>query len=86
MERPTARPEWRDEVESEALESFQARHRRFADRVERVLRRLVVLGLVALALAQMLGMGRFSLLAALEGTPVHEVTDWSRSLRSANAE
>ena len=47
----------------------------------------MVLGLVVLALAQMLGMGRFGLLAALEGTPVHEVTDWSRSLaRTANTD
>ncbi|MFO7273350.1 MAG: hypothetical protein LOD90_10100 [Symbiobacteriaceae bacterium] len=70
----------REELDRAAVEAFQARHRRLADTVERALMRLVVLGLVTLALAQMLGMGRFGLLAALEGAPVHEVSDWSRSL------
>lgn len=87
MERPDACPDWREARDREAVEAFQARHRRLADEVERVLMRLVVLGLVVLALAQTLGMGRLGLLAALEGTPVHEVTDWSRSLgRSTSAQ
>jgi len=85
VERPDARPDWREERDREAVEAFQARHRRLADEVERVLVRLVVLGLVALALAQMLGMGRFGLLAALEGTPVQEVSDWSRSLTKSES-
>ncbi len=85
VQRPAEGLDWREERDREAVEAFQARHRRLADAVERVLMRLVVLGLVILALAQMVGMDRFGLLAALEGTPVHEVTDWSRSLaRTAN--
>jgi len=73
------RAEWRAEAEREALESFQDRHRSLADRVEQVLLRLVVLGLVVLGLAQSLGLGRYGLVSALEGVPVQEVRDWSRS-------
>jgi len=47
--------------------------------------RLIVLGLVALALAQLLQLSRFNRLAALEGVPVHELADWSRSLSSRQA-
>lgn len=80
MERPAERPYWRDDVEEGAVESFQDQHGTFSDRVERVLMRCVILGLVALALSQGLHLNRFTRLAALEGVPVHEVTDWSRSL------
>gem|GEM_PF-3167570 len=79
VERPAAQADWRTEAEREALESFQDRHGSLADRVERVLMRLVVLGLVVLGLAQSLGLGRLGLLSALEGVPVQEVTDWIRS-------
>ncbi|MBP2016876.1 hypothetical protein J2Z79_000249 [Symbiobacterium terraclitae] len=78
MDRPAARTDWRAEAEREAIESFQDRHGSLADRVERVLMRLVVLGLVVLGLAQSLGLGRFGLISALEGVPVQEVSDWIR--------
>lgn len=79
MERPAQRPYWRDDVEQGAVEAFQDQHGTFADRIERMLMRCVILGLVALALSQGLQLNRFTRLAALEGVPVHEVTDWSRS-------
>jgi len=81
MERPEPPRDW--PAEAEVLQHFQDRHRSFADRVERVLLRLIVLGLVALGLAQSLGLGRFDLLSALEGVPVHEVDDWSRRTGSS---
>lgn len=62
-----------------AIEEFQDRHQLLADRVEQFLRRLVILGLIALALAQTFQLNRFSRLAALEGVAVAEVADWSRS-------
>lgn len=80
MERPADRPSWVDDVEQGAVEAFQDRHSTLADRVERFLMRCVILGLVALAVSQGLQLNRFTRLVALEGVPVHEVTDWARSL------
>lgn len=62
------------------MEAFQDRHQPFADRVERLLMHLVVLGLVILVLVQALQLNRFNRLVAMEGLPVHEVADWSRAL------
>lgn len=77
MERPGV--DLRREREQRQIEEFQDRHRSLADRVERVLVQLVILGLVALVLVQTLQLNRFSRLAALEGVAVAEVADWSRS-------
>lgn len=41
---------------------------------------LVILGLVTLLLVQALQLNRFNRLVAMEGVPVHEVADWSRSI------
>lgn len=59
------------------MEEFQDRHRSFADKVERVLIQLVVLGLVALVLVQALQLNRLNRLIAMEGVPVGEVAGWS---------
>lgn len=75
------RPYWREEDEHQEMEEFQDRHRSFADKVERLLIQLVVLGLVALVLVQALQLNRLTLLTAMEGVPVNEVADWSRSLQ-----
>jgi hypothetical protein len=77
VERP--RVDAREEREQREIERFQDRHRSLADRVERLLVQLVILGLVALVLVQTLQLNRFSRLAALEGVAVAEVADWSRS-------
>lgn len=74
------KPYWRDEEEQEQEEiaEFQDRHRSFADRVERLLMQLVVLGLVLLVLVQAFQLNRFTRLLLLEGVTAGEVAAWSR--------
>lgn len=84
------RPYWRrDEDEQESageVERYQRQHRSFADKVERVLLQLVVLGLVALVLVQSLQLNRFNnWVLALEGVPVGEVTEWTRTMERSKA-
>lgn len=78
-------PYWRDEEEQQEIEEFQDRHQSFADKVERLLIQLVILGLVALVLVQGLQLTRLTRLLALEGVQVGEVADWSRSLEGSQA-
>lgn len=71
------KPYWRvEEEEQEEVVAFQDRHRSFADKVERVLVQMVILGLVLLVLVQAFQLNRLTRLMALEGLPVGEVASW----------
>jgi hypothetical protein len=82
------RPYWRaddaggrhETEETEEIEHFQDRHQSFADKVERLLMHLVILGLVALVLVQAFQLYRFNWMVAQEGVPVKEVAAWSEAI------
>lgn len=75
------KPYWRvEEEDQEEIEAYQNRHKSFADKVERVLMQMVILGLVLLVLVQATQLNRFTRLVALEGVTVNEVASWSRTV------